>query len=102
MKKAVVITTWINYILSILLWILGIFFLVFNLLGKWTAWHLAGFGYLYFMVYPFIASCLAILLSAINKEPKLRKKHLWHNGIVLGISTAVTILSFTVSAAWFW
>ena len=102
MKKAVMVTTRINYVLSALLWILGVLFLMFNILGKWTAWHLAGFGYIYFLIHPLMISCLAIILAAINREPTVRKKYIWRNSIVLSISVAVTIFSICVSAGWFW
>ena len=102
MKKAVVTITRVNYILSALLWILGVLVLLFNILGQWTAWHLTGFGFLFFLIHPFAASCLAIILSLISKEPKLRKKYLWHNVIVLTISVVVTIFYFSISTNWFW
>ena len=102
MKKAVVITTWINYILSILLWILGILVLLFNILGMWTEWHLAGFGYYFFFIHPMIASGLAILFATMNKEAAVRKKYILHNSIVLGISAVMTVLSLFVFSKWFW
>ena len=92
MKKAVVITTWINYILSILLWILGILVLLFNILGWWVAWHLAGFGYVFFFIVPMLASGIAILFAAKDKEAAVRKKYILHNSIVLGISAVMTVL----------
>ncbi|MBQ2302938.1 MAG: hypothetical protein II256_00810, partial [Bacteroidales bacterium] len=79
-----------------------ILFLLFNILGKWTAWHLAGFGYFSFLFFPVNASGISILIAALSKDSKLRKKYIWRNIIALVISMAVTIFSYFVSCSWFW
>ena len=100
--KRILLITRISDILSLLLWLLGIGVFVFNLLGKWTAWHLAGFGYYFYFVIPFIASCGAILATGMSDDAAIRKKYILHNGVVLGISTVITILTFFVFCKWFW
>ncbi len=100
--KAVKTATLINNIASVLLWLLGISVLVFNLLGMWVSWHLSGFGYYFYCPIPFVISIVALVISVCQKEFSIRIKYLLCNGIVLGISIIMTILTFDVFSAWFW
>ena len=63
MKKATKIFTIINYILSSILWILGFLTLLFNIIGLWAPWNIAGFGFVYYLIIPIIPQMFAIAIS---------------------------------------
>ena len=94
MKKAKVFTI-INYALSSVLWLLGILTLLFNILGLWTPWHLAGFGFMFYIPVPAISQFLAIFFC-----DALEKKFLNMNLIALAVSVGFVFLTVFVSAGW--
>ena len=100
--KAVKTLTCISTIASVLLWILGLSFLAFNLLGMWVAWLLAGFAYYFYFLGPHIVSIVSLILSAKQKDADIRTKYLLINGVVFVISIIMTCLAFTVFQTWFW
>ncbi len=90
--------TTINYVLSGILWLLGILTLLFNAVGLWAPWHLAGFGFIFFIPVPIIPLFLSILFSCIAKETKC----IVLNFVSLALSAGFVMLTIFVSANWFW
>lgn len=90
----------IHYIHAVILWILAMLTLLFNLLGKWVPWNLAGFGTCFFAFPTAVSALPAIVLSAIFSRSS--KKHLILNCIALLISIAMFVLLLTVFQRWFW
>ncbi len=97
MKKTTKVITVINYIVSSILWLLGVLTLLFNILGLWEAWHLAGFGFILFLPYPIIAELISIVLSLAENERKLGILNI----VSLGISIAFALFTVFVSSTWF-
>ena len=98
MKKAAKAFTVINYTLSSILWLLGILTLLFNIIGLWAPWHLAGFGFLFYIPISAIPQILAIVFSCVDKN----KKAIIMNFASLVISIAFVLLTVLVSSSWFW
>ncbi len=96
MMKAKTITV-INYVLSGILWLLGLLTLLFNILGLWVQWHLAGFGFIYYIPVPAGAQLFAIITC-----DGTAKKFLKLNLFSLGISVGFVLLTLFVSTSWFW
>lgn len=96
MRKAKVFTV-INFVLSGILWLLGILTLLFNILGLWAPWHLAGFAFIFYIPIPAISQFLAIFFCNTTE-----KKLFTMNLISFGISIAFVLLTVLVSAEWFW
>ncbi len=96
MTKAKAFTV-INYVLSAVLWLLGILTLLFNVLGHWTAWQLVGFGFMFYIPVPVISQFLAIYFCNTAE-----KKLLAINLISFAISIAFVLLTVFVSTKWFW
>lgn len=92
------VSTKINYILSSILWLLGILTLLFNALGLWVPWHLAGFGFIFYAPVPGISPVLGTVFSCIAKNVKL----IILNVASLVISIGFALLTVLVSAKWFW
>ena len=63
MTKKSKLFTWLNLIFSSILWGMGILTLIFNVLGLWAPWHLAGFGFVFFIPVTLIFSLLSLLFS---------------------------------------
>ena len=98
MENTAKIITIVSYILSGILWLLGILTLLFNVLGLWAAWHLAGFGFIFYIPVPIIPAILSIVFSCISKE----KKFIVMNCISLSVSIGLIPLTIFVSSTWFW
>ena len=96
MTKAKLFTV-INFVLSAILWVLGILTLLFNILGLWTPWHLAGFGFIFYIPMPAISQFLAIYFCSTAG-----KKLLTMNLVSFAISIAFVLLTVFVSTRWFW
>ena len=97
MKKAAKIFTIINYVVLSFLWLGALLTLLFNLFGLWAAWHLAGFGTLFYLPVPSVPFGIAVVLSCISEERKL----IVANFVSLGITFAA-LLVWIVSTTWFW
>ena len=97
-KNTAKVYTVINYIFSSILWLLGVLTLLFNILGLWAHWNLAGFGFVFYIPFPAITQILAIVFSCIEKN----KKMMIMNFISLAISIAFVLLTFLASSKWFW
>ena len=98
MKAAARVSTVINYVFSSILWLLGILTFAFNLFGLWAPWHLAGFGFVFYIPVPIIPLIVAIVLSFMAKDIKT---------IILNLGSVVVSVFFAlftvfVSAGWFW
>ena len=87
-----------RFIMSSILWLLGILTLLFNVLGLWAPWHLAGFGFVLYTPIPSVTQIIAIVFSCIEKN----KKRIVINIVSLAISIAFVLLTFLVSSNWFW
>jgi hypothetical protein len=96
MRKAKVFTI-VNYVLSGILWLLGILTLLFNSLGLWGPWHFAGFCFLFYIPVPAVSQFLAIFFCN-SAEKKLTNM----NSISLIISAGFILFTVFVSARWFW
>ena len=97
MKRARLFTT-INYVLSSILWLLGILTLLYNLLGRWQPWHLAGFGF----IFCFPCTALFQILALYFSRNLAQKKYMTMNLISLAVSVGVVLFTLLVSATWFW
>lgn len=102
MKISSTLITVTSYIVSGVLWLLGILTFLFNILGLWAPWHLACFGFVLFIPIPIILNIVAIIFSAVNEEKNIRRKYLIINSISLGISLLFIAFTVIVSAGWFW
>jgi len=98
MDKTMKVFTITNYILSSILWLLGILTLLFNVLGLWAPWHLAGFGFIFYIPVPAISQILAIVFSCVEKH----KKTIIMNFVSLIVSISFVLLTVFVSSTWFW
>ena len=97
MNKAKVFTI-INFILSAVLWLLGIITLLFNILGLWTPWHLAGFAFIFCIPIAAISQFLSFAFSCIASDNKL----VTINSITVFISLGFILFTIFVSTNWFW
>ena len=98
MEKTAKKITNVSFILSVILWLLGILTLLSNVLGLWTVWHLAGFGFIFYIPVPIIPAILSIVFSCISKE----KKFIVMNCISIAVSIGFILLTIFVSSTWFW
>lgn len=98
MKSAAKIATIVTYVLSTILWILAILTYVFNVLGLWAPWHLAGFGFVFFIPIPLISWFVSFIKSCREGEGKL----IFSNIFCAIISVALTLFTVNISAGWFW
>ena len=97
-KIAKIVFTVINYVLSSVLWLLGILTLLFNIVGLWAPWHLAGFGFVFYIPVPIIPQIIAIVFSCVEKD----KKTIIMNFVSLAVSIAFVLFTIFVSSTWFW
>ena len=81
-----------NYVVSGILWPLGILTLLFGYLGPWNLFHLAGFGCICFAPVALIVEISVIVYSCIEKDDE--KKYLLLNLLSLGITAAMILLAF--------
>lgn len=100
MKKASKVLTIINYSSSGFMWLLGTLFLVFNILGKWAAWHLAGYAFILSIFIPLISSFVASIFTLFTKP--INEKDLFNNILLIFMNVNVIIFSLLVSCTWFW
>ena len=98
MEKTAKGFTIINYILSSILWLLGVLTLLFNIVGLWAPWHLAGFGFVFYIPVPTISQVLAIVFSCVEKH----KKTMIMNFVSLAVSISLVVFTVFVSSTWFW
>ena len=96
MSKAKLFTI-INYVFSSILWLLGILTLLFNILGLWSPWHLAGFGFIFYIPIPAITQLIAFCFCNTTE-----KKFLSMNLVAFAVSAGFVLLTVLVSAKWFW
>jgi hypothetical protein len=85
-------------VLSIFLWILAVLTLAFNILGLWAPWHLAGFGFVFYLPIPTIASICSFVASVKEKKAGLVFKTL----LYILVNAAITAFTVFVSSTWFW
>ncbi len=90
--------TVINYVTSGILWCLGVLTLLFNLLGAWEPWHLAGFGFIFFLPVVCVPLLVSLVLSCVEGE----RRYIILNLVALAISAGFVALTFFVSMYWFW
>ena len=98
MEKTAKGFTVINYILSSILWLLGVLTLLFNIVGLWAPWHLAGFGFIFYVPVPTISQVLAIVFFCVEKH----KKTMIMNFVSLAVSISLVVFTVFVSSTWFW
>ena len=93
---------WVNLIAAIVMWSLGLLVGLFNLLGLWDVWHLAGFAWVA-IVWPSLAISVVSLLASFGQtDETLKKAEVSRNATILGVSVAVSLLVVFVFATWFW
>lgn len=90
--------TIVNYAVSGVFWLSSLLVLLFNLLGLWQAWHMAGLLFFFIMQIAFLFFVLAILICISEKN----KKYLIINLIPLGVSFVIFLFTIIVSTTWFW
>ena len=94
MIKPVKFLLFCNFCISMILWLLGTLTLLFNLLGMWTLWHLAGFAFALWV----IVCAFPLILSTICAFGLKSKKY-----IIINLSNiAVILFTVFVSATWMW
>lgn len=98
MKNKVKIFTVINYVALSILLLLAILTLLFNVLGLWAPWHLAGFGFIFFVPVSILIQIFALAYSNASNE----KKYKIANFISLAISIGLVLLTVYVSSTWLW
>lgn len=97
MEKAKALTV-VNYIVSGVLWFLGLSTLLCNLVGLWQIWHLAGFGFVFHIPLVAIFQILALYSSCKEKNRKM----LLMNVASSLLSIAFVVFTIFVSSTWFW
>lgn len=88
----------INLILSFVLWILGALTFAFNAIGLWAPWHLAGFGFVFYLIIPAVAGAISLFVSIKNRN----FKNLLLNLLIILFNIIVTLFTVSISATWFW
>jgi len=96
MKKATLFTI-VNYVLSAVLWLLGILTLLFNLLGLWMPWLYAGWAFVLYIPVPAVSQFLGVYFCSTEE-----KKLLTMNLISFGVSASFVLLTVFISSKWFW
>ena len=97
------ILKWVNLITALVMWLLALLFGLFNLLGLWKAWHLAGFAWLACALPSLVLSVITFIASFAKEDWEYSKKeNVLRSGIVLAISIGVSILFVFVFSAGFW
>lgn len=97
MGKCKVITI-INYIVSGILWLLGVLTLLFNIFGLWELWQFTGFCFLLYISVPLVSQIIAIVFSCTLPS----KKYIIMNLISVAVSVGVALFTLFVSTWWFW
>ncbi len=98
MRKSAKVCTVINLVLSGILWLLGLLTLLFNLLGLWAPWHLAGFAFVFYIPVPILPAILSLVACWLAEKWKL----LIFNAASVAVSVGFCLLTIFVSAGWFW
>lgn len=88
----------INLILSFVLWILGALTFAFNVIGLWAPWHLAGFGFVFYLIIPAVAGAISLFVSIKNRN----FKNVLLNLLIILFNIIVTLFTVLISATWFW
>ena len=93
----------VNLITALVMWLLALLFGLFNLLGLWKAWHLAGFAWLA-CVWPSLVLSVVTLIASFVKEDweYTKKENVLRSVIVLAISVGISLLAVFVFSTWFW
>lgn len=95
------ILKWVNLITAFVTWLLALLFGLFNLLGLWKAWHLAGFAWLACVKPSLVLSVITLIASFVKEDWEYSKKeNVLRSGIVLAISVGVSMLAVLVFSAW--
>ena len=96
------VTTGINLFINLIGWLLAFLTLLFNILGLWQLWNLAGFTWLFYQAIALFTLFFGIMFSFFTDTWKRRIPHLILNIIFLIISIIVAIFTVFVSCTWFW
>ena len=87
-------STAVSFVLAIILWTLGVLTFLFNYLGLWAAWHLAGFAFVFYMIIPAIAHLCALGKSLFNGNFDLAITHIIPVVVYSIITAMVAIFCF--------
>ena len=84
--------------------VLAFFFFLFNLVGAWSPWHLAGFGWVLWQ-YPAAAFMVISMLRALFRKDEdysfgQRLKYIFLNLWLLLVSVIINHLSITYFSPW--
>ena len=97
------ILKWVNLIAAFVMWLLALLFGLFNLLGLWKAWHLAGFAWLTCVLPSLVLSVITLIASFVKEDWEYTKReNVLRSGIVLTISVGISLLAGFIFVAWFW
>ncbi len=96
MKTAAKILTVVNFAASGILWLLGILTYLFKLLRLWELWHLAGFGFIFYMPVMILPLVLSLVFSCLAGSKRLVVLNL----AAFVLSIIFILLTYLVSAAW--
>ena len=92
----------INPILSGFLWLLGFLTLLFNLLGWWGPWHLAGFGFVFYIPIPLSVQVFSLISAFFLKDAAQKKRNLIVHFLFAGITSFWIFFTVFISSTWFW
>lgn len=102
MKVTALVATIVNSIVSAILWLLAFLTFLFNLIGLWAPWHLAGFGTVFYTPVVVASQVLAFVFSFSVEEKKSKRIVIILNFLVLFISVFSILFTLFVSTTWFW
>lgn len=90
--------TKVTLVLTAFAWVLAALTLAFNIIGLWGPWHLAGFGFVFYLPIPTIA----LISSFITSVRERNGKYVFKNILYFFVNVAITLFTVVVSATWFW
>lgn len=96
MKRPDKVWSCVNFVLSGILWMLGILTCVLNVARCWEWWQAVGFMFLYFVPIPAISQVLALVFSVKEKSKRL----MIANTVSLIVTVAFILLTVLVSAVY--
>ena len=90
----------VNLIAAIVMWTLVFLTGLFNLVGLWSAWHLAGFACLACAVLSLAISVVTLISSFRVTDLKEKTAYIPRSIIILVISVMAVILYYNIFCEW--
>ena len=99
-KMSMKILNRVNLIAAIVMWTLVFLTGLFNLVGLWSAWHLAGFACLACAVLSLAISVVTLISSFRVTDLKEKTAYIPRSIIILVISVMAVILYYHIFCEW--